>query len=127
MTDIIGGIEVANKDVAEGVTAEIDRCVTVIEHDEASRKKEGDRLKKTIKDTRVSLKEEIDGLAEGMKREIIGAFERKMKDFLEKFREENVNRIEIVGEGVTEVKEFFGKMDERLVKTRDEERISEAI
>lgn len=73
-------------------------------------------MKKTIKDTRKSLKEEIDGLAEGMKREMMGVLERKMKGFLQKFREEQVTRLDTVGEGVVEVKNLMGEMDWKLAK-----------
>lgn len=76
--NIVGGLEVANKVVTDRVTAEIDRCMTVLQQEESGRKKEGDSLEKVIRETRSSLKEEIDGMAEVMKKEMMGAIERKI-------------------------------------------------
>lgn len=120
---IVGGLEKANKAVTDRMTAEIDRCVTVLEYEESGRKKESGRLEKAIRETSSSLKEEIDGMADVMKRDMMGAIERKMSGFLEKIRAENVGKLEMLGDGVIQVREFLGKMEEKLSKGRDEEGI----
>lgn len=126
-SNIIGGIEESNKVIAQKVSSEVDRCVLMMEHEVTDRRKEGERLEKVIRDTRDSLKDEIERMAEGMKREMISTLERKMSSSMERIREENVTKIEMVGDRVIEVRDFLGRIHEKIERVRDEGKQKEVI
>lgn len=53
----IGGMDQLNKRVVEKVTAELNRCLTLMEFNESDRRKGGERIEKVIRERRMSLKE----------------------------------------------------------------------
>lgn len=62
--NIIDRIDQSNKQVAEKVSVKVNGCMTFMEHEKTDRRNETDHIKKAIRETRKSMKEEIESMAQ---------------------------------------------------------------